>query len=179
MRRWNAVLSAGILVVFIIHGVLGGYQLLGAGSTAAKAAAWICLALIGAHTVLGIILTCDTLRVLRRTGVGYFRENMLFWARRVSGLAVMLLLAFHLTAFSDGSGAQLRLRWFGPARLTAQLLLTAALALHILSNARPLLLSFGVRSPKERAGDILLVLSVLLLFMAAAFVVYYLRWNSL
>ena len=178
MRKLNAVLTAAILVLFLVHAILGGFQLLGVGSTAVKAAAWVCTALIGVHTVLGVKLTADTLRVRKRTGVGYFRENTLFWARRVSGFAVMVLLVFHMTAFGDNSGAQYRLQWFDTVKLVTQILLVAALALHILSNVRPMLISFGVRSLRERAGDILFILSVLLLFMAAAFIVYFLRWNT-
>ena len=178
MRKWNAVLTAAIMLLFLAHAILGGFQLLGVGGTAVKALAWSCAALIAAHTVIGIKLTADTLRVRKKTGVGYFRENTLFWARRVSGFAVMVLLVFHITAFGDYSGAQYRLRWFDTAKLVTQLLLTGTLALHILSNVKPVLISFGVRSLKERAGDILFILSVLLLFMAAAFIVYYIRWNA-
>jgi len=179
MRKLNAVLTAVVMILFLAHAILGGFQLLGVGSTAVKALAWSCVALIVAHTVIGIKLTADTLRVRKKTGVGYFRENTLFWARRISGFAVMVLLVFHLTAFGDRSGTQYRLQWFDTAKLVTQLLLTGTLALHILSNVKPMLISFGVRSLKERAGDILFILSVLLLFMAAAFIVYYIRWNSL
>ncbi len=37
--------------------------------------------------------------------------------------------------------------------------------------------SLGIRSGRKRLGDLLFLLAVLLLFMAGAFVVYYLRWN--
>ena len=178
MRKWNAILTAGIFVLFLLHAILGSYQLLGVGDTAVKAAAWGCMGLIAVHTGIGVKLTIDTLRVRKKTGVGYFRENTLFWARRVSGFAVMVLLVFHLTAFSDHSGAQYRLQWFDTGRLVTQLLLVAALALHVLSNVKPMLISFGVRAVRERAGDVLLILAALLLFMAAAFIVYYMRWNG-
>ena len=178
MRKWNAILTAAILLLFLVHAVLGGFQLLGVGSTAVKIIAWICVGLIAVHTVIGAKLTADTLRVRKKTGVGYFRENTLFWARRVSGFAVMVLLAFHLTAFGDNSGAQYRLAWFDTGKLITQILLVAAIALHVLSNVRPMLISFGIRSLKERAGDILVILSAVMLFLAAAFIVYYLRWNS-
>lgn len=178
MRKWNAILTAAILVLFLIHAILGGFQLMGVGGTAVKAVAWINVALIAAHTVIGVKLTADTLKVRKQTGVGYFKHNLLFWARRVSGLAVMVLLVFHLTAFGSAGGAAFRLKYFDAFKLATQLLLVAALALHIISNVKPMLISFGIRSLRERAGDILFILSVLLLFMAAAFVVYYIRWNS-
>ena len=178
MRKWNAVLTGAILALFLVHAILGGFQLLGVGSTAVKAVAWIAVGLIVVHAGLGVKLTVDTLKVRKRTGVGYFRQNTLFWARRLSGFAVMILLAFHLTAFGDNSGAQYRLQWFDTAKLVTQLLLVAAIALHVLSNVRPMLISFGIRSLRERTGDILLILSAVMIFLAAAVIVYYLRWNS-
>ena len=40
MGRCNAILTAAILLLFLLHGILGSFQLLGAGNTAVKAAAW-------------------------------------------------------------------------------------------------------------------------------------------
>ena len=177
MRRWNAILTAALLALFLLHAILGGFQLLGIGPTALQGVAWAALALACAHTAIGIKLTADSVRVWKKTGVGYFRQNKLFWARRVSGFAVMVLLVFHMTAFGYTNNGAYRLRWFTDARLAAQLLLIVTLAVHVLTNVRPMLISFGIRELKQYAGDILFVLSVLLLFMAAAFVVYYLRWN--
>ena len=179
MRKFNAILTAAILVLFLVHAILGGFQLLGVGSTAVKAVAWVDAVLILIHTAIGVKLTVDTLKVQKQTGVGYFRHNLLFWARRISGIAVMVLLFFHLTAFGSASGAAYRLQWFDTAKLITQLLLVLALALHIISNVRPMLISFGIRSLRERVGDILFILSVLLLFMAVAFIVYFLRWNTI
>ena len=178
MRKFNAILTALIFVLFLIHAVLGSFQLMGVGNTAAKWAAWAALVLIAVHTVIGAKLTVDTLRVQRKTGVSYFKENRLFWARRISGLAIMALLAFHLTAFGEMGSGVYRLKWFDTGKLVTQLLLAAALAVHVISNVKPMLIAFGIRSLRARAGDILVILSVLLLFMAAALVVYYLRWNS-
>ncbi|MBR1497311.1 MAG: pilus assembly protein PilX [Oscillospiraceae bacterium] len=179
MRKCNAILTAAILLLFLLHAILGSFQLAGLGGTAAKPVAWAAAVLILVHTGIGVKFTADTLRVWKKTGVSYFRENRLFWARRISGFAVMALLLFHFTAFGDSGGAAYRLKYFGRGRLAAQLLLVAAIALHVLTNVKPMLISFGVRSLKPRAGDILFVLSVLLLFFTAAFVVYYLRWNQI
>ena len=130
------------------------------------------------HFILGVKFTYDSLRVWRRTGAPYFRQNALFWARRLSGFAIMLLIGFHANAFSYVAEGVVRLKWFTTGRLVAQLLLVAALAVHIIANVKPMLISFGVRKLKPRAGDILFIASALLLLMAAAFIVYYLRWNG-
>ena len=177
MRKWNAVLTALILVLFLVHAILGSFQLLGIGDTVVKAAAWAAAGLILLHAGISMKLTADTLRVRKKTGVSYFRENALFWARRISGFAVMILLFFHITAFGRTVNGVYRLQWFDTAKLVTQLLLVASIAVHVITNVKPALIAFGVRSWKPRAGDILFVLSVLLLFMAAAIIVYFLRWN--
>ena len=177
MRRFNAILTAAIMLLFLLHAVFGAFQLFGVGGTALKTLAWIDLGLIAVHVIIGVKLTADTLRVWKKTGAPYLRENLRFWAARLSGLAIMVFLAFHLTAFNANLAGVYRLRWFTAGRLAAQLLLAASIAVHVITNVKPMLLSFGIRSLKPWTAQILFVLSVLLLVMAAAFVVYYLRWN--
>lgn len=46
-------------------------------------------------------------------------------------------------------------------------------------NIRPLLVSLGIISYKERRSDIYLILSVLLLFIAGAVILYYIGWQYL
>ena len=108
---------------------------------------------------------------------GFF-SKMTWLGELNTALVIMALIAFHMTAFSYKAGGAVRLHWFGGGQLAAQLLLVAALAVHIIANARPMLISFGVRKLKPRVGDILFIMSALLLIMAAAFIVYYLRWNG-
>ena len=179
MRKWNAVLSAAILALFLLHGILGAFQMLGVGDTALKHLARGTVALTGIHALIGLKLTWDSLRVWRRTGISYWKENRLYWTRRISGFAILALIGFHLTAFGYESPAgAARLRPFGAFRLAVQLALAAAVAVHVLSNCRPLLIALGLPKTRRYLADLLFVLSVLLLFMAAAFVVYYLRWKA-
>ncbi|MBQ8954058.1 MAG: pilus assembly protein PilX, partial [Clostridia bacterium] len=167
MRKVNAILSAVILALFALHGVLGTFQLLDAGTALAKGLSHTLLTLAVIHALIGVKLTFDSVRVWRRTGAPYLRQNALFWARRLSGLAIMVLIAFHATAFSYTVDGAVRLHWFTPMRLAVQLLFVAALAVHIVANVKPMLIAFGVRKLKPRAGDILFILSALLLLMAA------------
>ena len=178
MRKLNAVLSMLILVLFILHAVFGSFQILGIGNTALKLLAWVSVCLIIVHTVIGIKLTWDTLRIQKKNGVSYFKENKLFWIRRISGFAVMVLLFFHITAFGHTSNGFYRLHNFNAAKLTSQILLVASVGVHILSNVKPIMLAFGIRSFKHWIYDILIVLSFVLLFMAIALVVYYMRWSA-
>ena len=178
MRKVNAVLSAVILALCLIHGVLGAFRLLGGDNDVAKGLAWAAVVLIVIHAYIGIRLTAQTVRVWKATGVPYFRQNALFWARRISGFALMILLGLHVTAFGHTTAQGFRLQMFDRMKLMTQILLVLSMAVHVISNVRPMMIGLGIRSLKEHAGEILAVLSVLLFFMAAALVVYYLRWNS-
>ncbi len=177
MRRINGILTAAILVLFIAHAVLGAFQLFGIGSVTLRVLAWILAGLVIVHTLIGFKLTFDTLRAWKKSGVSYFRHNALFWARRLSGYAVMVFLIFHAFAFSYTSSGAYRLYAFDGFRLTTQILLVVTIAVHVITNVKPMLITFGIKNLRAIAGDILLVLSILLLFMAAAFIFYYLRWN--
>ncbi|MBQ8922177.1 MAG: pilus assembly protein PilX [Oscillospiraceae bacterium] len=183
MRKWNAVLSMGILVLFLVHAVAGGFQLAGVipgGNRILSIAAYLMTVLVLIHAVLGIILTVQTLKTQKRAGVSYFRENTLFWLRRISGFAVMFLLLAHVLIFEGTRrGGVFRLRFFGRVQLLSQILLVLAVAVHVLSNIRPLMTALGIRKYRRFLLDLLLILSVLLLFAGAAFVVYYIRWQAI
>ena len=177
MRKWNAVLTAAILLLFLAHAVFGSVLLIGPYTKAAKALAHPLATLIVIHIILGVKLTADTLRVWKKTGVSYFSENRLFWARRISGLAIMVLMLFHLGAFGRMVNGVYEMIPFSPPRLAAELLLVFSLAVHVTANVRPMLISLGVRRLKGAAGGILFVLSLLLLVATAAFILYYFEWN--
>ncbi|MBR1444092.1 MAG: pilus assembly protein PilX [Firmicutes bacterium] len=179
MRKANAVISAVVMVLFIIHGIMGSMTLIGLGHINFKALSWVMLFLICVHTVIGIILTAKAVIVWRKTGAGYFKENKLFWARRISGFAIMMFIFFHVTAFSYMNYGVYRLKMFDGAKLITQMLLLLSVAVHVITNVRPMLIAFGIKKLKPRTGDILLFLSVMLFVMAIGFIVYYIRWNVL
>lgn len=180
MRKWNAILSAGILVLFLLHGVTGGFQLAGilpGGSTVRSVLSWLLVILLLVHAVIGVKLTGDTIAACKKSGVSYFKENKLFWARRISGFAVFVFIFFHVILFLGKNGEAYRLKFFGKLQLATQLLLVASVGLHVITNVNPLFIAFGRKGLKEYAVDILIILSVLLLFMGFAFLIYYIRWN--
>ena len=178
MRKWNLVLVAGMLVTFLIHGIMGALQLAGAAADARQTVGWICVGFLCAHVAVTLALTVQTLRAGRRAGAGYFRGNELFWLRRISGFAILPPLAAHLLIFRASAAAAYRLQVFTTGRLISQLLLVIAIALHVLTNIRPVLIALGIRDRRALAVDLLLVLAVLLLLFGAAFVLYYLRWAA-
>ena len=180
MRKWNAPISAGIIVLFLIHAIAGAYQLVGVlpgGNTFLEVLAWIMAALIGAHVIIGIVLTLQTLRICHRSRAPYLKENAPFWIRRLSGLAMILFIVFHICIFYTADGGQVRLHYFGRLQLAASLLLSLCVAVHLLSNIKALMIGLGAGGIGKLIRDILFVLSVILVFCGAAFIIYYLRWN--
>jgi succinate dehydrogenase hydrophobic anchor subunit len=176
MRKWNAILSVILIAIFLIHGVMGGFLLIGAGKGAGKLLAWIGFALIIVHTVLGAVFTVQTIKSGKATGKWYLRQNALFWTRRISGVCILVLAFFHFGLFGREADGRYVLFEFTTVRLVAQLLLTAALFTHIFVNIRPLLVSLGVPRHKERRVDLYLIISVVLLFCAGAVIFYYVGW---
>ena len=179
MRKINTILSVLLLVIFMLHGLMGSFMLLGIGSSAGKILAWVGVAVLAAHTVIGVILTINTLKISKNAGNNYLKQNVVFWARRASGLAILILMFFHIGLFGGVQDGIYILFPFTTVKLITQLLLVAALFIHLFINIRPLLVSLGIISYKERRGDIYLILSVLLLFSAGAVIIYYIGWHTL
>jgi len=181
MRKFNAILSMAIVAMFLVHGVAGGLQLFGlmaGGDSFLTYISWALLVLIGIHIIIGVKLTADSLKAIRLSGTSYFGPNKLFWARRISGFAAMLFIAIHVIIFM-GRSEPYRLNLFEGIQLASQILMVIALAIHLTSNIRPSMVSLGRRELRPYAADILVVLSVIMLFTAMAFAGYYIRWNVL
>ena len=181
MRKWNAVISGLMLILFLAHAIMGGMELIGLYeglNTIVSKIAWALLFLVFLHLVIGIKLTVDTLSACKKSGISYFKENKLFWVRRISGFAIALFIVFHVIIFMGReTGNGYRLHFFGMAELITQIFLVLSIALHVLANLKPSLIAFGIKEWKEYAADILFVLSVFLIFMGIAFFIYYMRWG--
>lgn len=178
MRKLNLFIVVGMLVTFLVHAVMGALQLSGANANTLKSLAWVCVGLITAHIVVSVVLTIQTLYACKKSGTGYFRNNLMFWAKRITGFTIVIPLVMHLMIFHSESGDAFRLQVFTSGRMISQILLVVTIALHVMINIKPLLTGFGVKENRAFAGDIIFVLSVVLLLLAAAFVVYYLRWTA-
>lgn len=166
-----------VLALFIVHGVLGALNLMNVAPVTTKALSYTMLSLIAVHAVISIGLTARSVRAAVKTKAPYLRQNSLFWARRVSGVLILALVFFHLTAFGRNSGGIFRLAPFDMFRLVTQILFLLSIAVHIITNVKPVLITFGVKKLKPKAGDILFFVSVFLLLMAAGFIIYYIRWQ--
>ena len=174
------MISAGILILFVIHAVTGGFMIAGlmpGGSRFLSILSWIMLVLIALHLVMGVILTAQSISAAKKAGVSYRKENRLFWTRRISGFAIIIFILMHLLLFmGHQTDGVFRLNVYELPQLISQLLLVVSIAVHLISNIRPLIISLGIRSVKKFSVDILFVLSIILVFAAGAFLIYYIRW---
>ena len=148
MRKLNTILSVLLLFICLLHGLMGSFMLLGISSGAGKFLAWIGVGILAAHTVLGLLLTAQTFRASRSGGKLYGKQNALFWARRTSGLAILLMLFFHIGVFGR------------------------------VQDGVYILFPFTTVRDKEQRGDLYLILSILVLFAAGSIILYYIGWNN-
>lgn len=177
MRKINGIISGVVLAMFVLHGVLGALNLMNVAPIIVKALSHTMLGLIGVHALISIGLSVKAVTTAAKTHAPYLRQNRLFWARRISGALIMILVFFHITAFGYTSGGVFRLVPFDAFRLIAQLLFLFSVAVHVITNVKPILITFGVRRLRPKAGDILFFVSAAMLFMAVGFIIYYIRWQ--
>ena len=179
MRKLNTIVSLFLIILFLIHTIAGSFQMMKiipGGNELMKDLSYFMLFLIGVHVIIGIKLTLDSVKVGIKSGKFYFRENAVFWIRRITGFAMIMLIICHVLLFTS-NGEIFRLNDFNEVQLVFSILLVFTLLIHILANIRPLLISFGISGFRLYVKDILLVLAIISLLGAFAFVIYYLRWN--
>ena len=179
MRKINAILGPLMIILLVIHGIWGTFQLSGiipGGSIVRKVLSYIMVAAVVCHIIIGIKLTVDTLIAIKRSGASYFKDNLEFWVRRISGLALILFIIYHMLVFMGKNGEVFRLNSFGGVQLAAHILLVIALTIHLIFNIRPLFIALGITN-REYIKDIAIILTVILVVCAVGFFIYYLRWN--
>lgn len=179
MRKINAILGPVMIILLLIHGIWGAFQLASivpGGSMIRKVLSYVMVAAVAAHIVIGVCLTIQTLKAIKRSGAAYFKGNESFWLSRASGLALLLFIIYHMFVFITPGGEVFRLNMFGVVQLAGHILLVLALLIHLSVNIKPLFIALGIGSRKY-VRDIMIILSVIMLAFAAAFIIYYLRWT--
>ena len=166
-----------MLIMFIVHGIFGALNMMNIAPLIVKVLSHTMLTLIAVHAVISLGLSVQSVRTAVRTKAPYFKMNRLFWARRISGVLIMALVFFHMTAFGKNEGGVFRLVPFDLSCFILQMLFLLSISVHIISNVKPVLITFGAKRLKPRTGDILFIVSAALLFMAIGFIIYYIRWQ--
>ena len=177
MRKINGIIAVAVLIMFIVHGIFGALNMMDIAPIIVKILSHIMLTLICVHALISIQLTVKAVRTAAETHAPYLRKNYSFWARRLSGALILILVFFHMTAFGKVEGGVFRLYPFDINRLIVQMLFLLSVAVHIITNVKPALITFGVKRLKPKSGGILFFISAALLFMAAGFIIYFIRWQ--
>ena len=177
MRKWNNILARVILVLFLLHALMGSLMLLGMSNISWKPLSWLLLAAVIAHGVLGVLATVQAVKSGKVSGKWYLRQNAAYWTKRFSGLAILLLLFFHISAYTTTVGGAFFLKEFTFGRMAAQLLLIFSIFIHLAVSVKSMLIARGIVKFKERTIDWMMILSLLMLFFAAAVVIYFIQWQ--
>jgi hypothetical protein len=170
LRKWNAVLSAVLLLLFAAHGVVGSVLLLGIGTILIKPLARGLFVVAAIHTIIGIILTVQSCSVWHRTKSPYLKNNSSFWIRRLSGIAIGVLMCLHLSMFGHTPSGTNQ-AWI--LDLILQLLLVGSILIHIVCNVKPMLVAFGCKAGLKQKGIVIAVFSAIIAFCGSGMIVYY------
>ena len=177
MRKWNNLLARVIILLFLFHALMGSLMLLGISKISLKPLSWILFGTVILHGILGIISTIPSFKTAKKTGQLFFKENAAFWIKRISGIAILLLLTLHITAYTTSVNGKFFLQEFTMGRLAAQVLLILSIFIHLMVSIRSMLIAKGTIKFKERTVDWMLVLSIMMIFFTIAVVAYYIQWQ--
>lgn len=177
MRKFNSYLVKLILVLLVAHALLGAFSLLHLTTWHASYLSYALLGACLAHAAIGIYLTLPAMRQSLRTHTWYLPANSSYWIIRASGLVILLLVGFHMTAFSTTINGLLFLREFTWLRLLTQIIFISAILIHLLYTVKPMLLQDGILSFRETAAAYIVVYSIISLFCIVAMLSYFIYWN--
>ncbi|WP_432631017.1 pilus assembly protein PilX [Brotaphodocola sp.] len=177
MRKWNHILARIILILFLLHALMGSLILLGFSTISFFPLSWFLLAVVIIHGILGLLSTFPAVRTGWKTGHWYFKQNLTFWIKRISGLSVLLLLIFHVTAYTTSVNGRFFLREFTRCRMVLQIFFILSIFIHLAVSIKPMLITKGTVKFKERTMDWMLILSTMMLFFTVAVILYYIKWQ--
>lgn len=177
MRKWNNILARVIIALFLLHALMGSLMLLGVSSISFKSLSWLLFTAVIAHGVLGVIATVQAVKSGKTSGKWYLRQNAAYWTKRFSGLAILILLFFHISAYTTTVGGKFFLKEFTFGRMSAQLLLILSVFIHLAVSVRSMLIAKGNVKFKERTVDIMMIMSLMMLLFTAAIIIYFIQWQ--
>lgn len=177
MRKFNGILARIVVALFLIHAVMGCFMLQGRSSVSCFPLTILLLVTVIVHAILGVIATIKAVRSGSSSGKWYLKQNKVFWIKRISGVSILLLLIFHMSAYVTSSNGVYFLKEFTWMSLVSQLLFVLAIFIHLYVSLEGMLIARGILDYKERRKDWLLVLSVFMLMITATIIMYYVQWQ--
>ena len=117
----------------------------------------------------------ERVKTAKKTGRWFFKENAAFWTKRISGIAIVLLLGFHITAYTTSVNGKFFLQEFTTGKMATQILLILSIFIHLMVSIKSMLIAKGMIKFKERTIDWMLVLSIMTIFFTIAVIAYYIQ----
>ncbi len=177
MRRFNIILTELAILLVVAHAFMASIQVLGISTISIYTLPYALLAVVLVHAILSIGLTARAIRSGRASGHWYARQNAGFWTMRISGVAILIFLLFHVFNYMDIVNGVFYMREFQLGNLLMQLAFMAAIIAHVGVGVKSLLIARGTRHYKERTDDVLLALSVIALLLIVAVIAYFIQWQ--
>lgn len=179
MRQLNIILAFSLIILFIFHALNGSLVLLGIIPETLKFLDYFGVAILTIHAIYSFYLTYKSIKTSSKSGIWYLKENLNFWIVRISGLLIFILMFFHFNEYGMFENGQFVVFPFTIDPLLIQLGLVLALFIHILTNIRPLIVSFGAVKLLKKRWLIYLIIVVILLFVIGSVMFYYVEWNPI
>lgn len=177
IRTLNSWIGKLLVLLFAVHGLAAGYMLAELTYISwVKSVGYAACGLLVLHGLIAIVLSLDAWRA-GRAGKWYWRENTIFWLRRLTGLALLIFLFFHFGAYGGMVGGRYQLREFTTVLYLAQLGLLLSCILHVGVSVKGMLIADGITKYGMWRNISFLILAALLVLMAAAVTMYYAAWN--
>lgn len=164
MRKINNILVCIIIALFLLHALTGSLILLGVSRISFRILSYTLLMVVFMHGVISMVSTLRALESVQKSKKWYLRKNTGFWTKRVSGLYILVLIIFHMTAYTRSNGTMI-----------AQLLFILAIFVHLAVSVKSMLIARGTIHLKDRLIDCMFVLSVMILFFSVAIITYYIQ----
>ena len=176
MRKWNNFFARVIIVLFLLHALMGSLMLLGMSNISWKPLSWLLLAAVIAHGVLGTLATVQAVKSGKASGKWYLRQNTAYWTKTLLWTFNSDFAGFsYFSLYYHGERHILFERvylWEDGGTIAADFFRF----LHLAVSVKSMLIAKGVVKFKERTVDWMMVLSLLMLFFAAA-VIYFIQWQ--
>lgn len=177
MRKLNHILARIIIALFLLHALMGSLMLLGISEVTFAPFSWVLFTTVIAHGVLGILSSVQTLKSGKKSSKWYLKQNAGFYTKRISGIAILILIMFHINAYTTSIHGHFFLKEFTLCKMILQILLILAIFLHLAVSIKSMLIAKGVIKFKEKTIDWMLVLSVMIIFFIVAVIAYYIQWQ--
>lgn len=177
MRKINNILARIIVVIFLLHAFMGSLLLLELSSVSLHNLSKILFIMVIIHGVLGLIATIASVKSGAVSGHWYLKQNAAFWTKRISGVVIMLLLVFHITAFTTSVNGRFFLKEFTLCSMLLHIIFILSIFIHLAVSIKPMLIAKGVLKYKERTFDWMLVLSVMTLVFMLSVIAYFIKWQ--